>query len=98
MIAGMCTQLWAERYPRECAGCGRPYARGLVDIGHRNEPYARTLTCRRGGYGPDGCGHVWSMPQDWQLVPVLRRCNNNRCPTWHEAVPSRPPFPAADPS
>lgn len=87
----VCTQLWAERYPRECEGCGRPYVRQFTYLGWHMHLHARTLTCER-----PGCGHEWIQPEDAQLVPVLRRCTDGRCPTWREAEPVRPVFPASD--
>jgi hypothetical protein len=87
----MCQRLYAEVYPRECEGCGQPYVRGMVNLGHTTgENSRRTLWCTR-----PGCGHIWVTPPEQKLRPVLRRCTNRRCPTWHTAEPPRQPFPDA---
>jgi hypothetical protein len=85
----MCTKVWVEESPRVCEGCGQRYVRELSYLGWHTTLHTRTLVCER-----PGCGHEWVRPVDAKLVPVLQRCRDNRCPTWHAATPSRPPIPS----
>jgi hypothetical protein len=86
----VCHTEYAEDWPPTCEGCGQPYVRDLVHVGHSTQPWARALTCER-----PGCGVAWIMPEGWPLRPVLVRCRDRRCPTWRTTPPPAPPFPAA---